>query len=80
MEVHVRKKFAIYIPRSVVRTLGLKEGDKLLMKIERGRIILEKIEDPFKLALSGDYFAFIDPKDIEMISMEEQDRYVKDTS
>ena len=76
----MRKKFAIYIPRSVVRTLGLKEGDKLLMKIERGRIILEKIEDPFKLALSGDYFASIDPKDIEMISMEEQDRYVKDTS
>ena len=76
----MRKKFAIYIPRSVVRTLGLKEGDKLLMKIERGRMILEKIEDPFKLALSGDYFASIDPKDIEMISMEEQDRYVKDTS
>jgi len=76
----VRKKFAIYIPRSVVRTLGLKEGDKLLMKIERGRIILEKIEDPFKLALSGDYFASVNPKDIEMISMEEQDRYVKDTS
>ena len=76
----MRKKFAIYIPRSVVRTLGLKEGDKLLMKIERGRIILEKIEDPFKLALSGDYFASVNPKDIEMISMEEQDRYVKDTS
>ncbi|RLF19389.1 MAG: hypothetical protein DRZ82_05800 [Thermoprotei archaeon] len=80
MEVHVRKKFAIYIPRSVVRTLELKVGDKLLMKVEKGRIILEKIEDPFKLALSGDYFASVDPKDIERISMEEQSSYVKDPS
>ncbi len=79
MEVHVRKKYAIYIPRSVVRVLGLKEGDKLLMKVENGKILLEKIEDPIKLALSEDYFASIDPKDIERVSIEEQERYVKDT-
>ncbi len=49
--VKVGKKGAIYIPKRIMKKLGIKEGDKALLKIRKNRIILEFIPDPFSLAL-----------------------------
>lgn len=45
----VGKKRAIYIPKHICEQLGVKENDKVLMKVEDGRLILEFI--PVSLAM-----------------------------
>lgn len=80
IEVYIRKKFAIYLPKTVVKALGLKEGDKMLLSISDNTLIMEKLQDPIELAIHGKKFASIAPKDVEAISLEEQKRGAKNTS
>ena len=47
----VSKKGAIYLPKQVVEQLNISEGDRVLMKIEGNRLVLEFIPDPLSLAL-----------------------------
>lgn len=72
MEVRVGKRYAIYLPKSVVEVLGLKEGERILLRVSDGYLILEPVKDPIQLALSGEKFASITPEEIEEISLEEQ--------
>ncbi len=75
VEVKVGKKYAIYLPKAVVEEVGLSEGDKVLIRVEDDKILLEPIRDPIKLALYGKKFASIKPEEIERISLEEQSKY-----
>ncbi len=77
IEVRVGKKYAIYLPKSVVEVAGIKEGDRLLLRASKNKIVLEKIEDPLELAISGEKFASIKPEEIEGISLEEQKKYTE---
>lgn len=79
VETRIGKKFAIYLPKSIVKALGLTEGEKILLKVAGNTIILETLKDPIQLALSGEKFASITPKQVETISLEEQESYVKDS-
>jgi len=79
-EVRVRKKYAIYLPRSVVRALKLREGDSLLLRVSGRKIIIEPIVDPIELAISEAKFTCLRPKDIESISLREQEKYSKNTN
>lgn len=47
----VGRRGAIYIPKHVMRMLDINEGDRVLMKIEDRRLILEFIPNPLTLAL-----------------------------
>ena len=47
----VGRRGAIYIPRDVMRVLDINEGDRVLMRVEDDRLILEFIPDPLSLAL-----------------------------
>ena len=47
----VGKKGAIYLPKHIMRTLGVKEGDRVLMRVEGDKLVLEFVPDPFSLAL-----------------------------
>ena len=47
----VGKKGAIYLPKHIMRTLGVREGDKVLMRVEGDKLVLEFVPDPFSLAL-----------------------------
>ncbi|HDI74735.1 MAG TPA: AbrB/MazE/SpoVT family DNA-binding domain-containing protein [Thermoprotei archaeon] len=49
--LRVGKKGAIYLPKSIMKTLGISEGDRVLVKVEKNRLILEFIPDPLSLAL-----------------------------
>jgi hypothetical protein len=56
----------------LVRALNLKEGGKVLLKLDGTRIVLESVQDPIELALHGKKFASTTPDKIEKISLEEQ--------
>ncbi|MBO3809972.1 MAG: AbrB/MazE/SpoVT family DNA-binding domain-containing protein [Candidatus Brockarchaeota archaeon] len=72
METRVGKKYAIYLPKAVAKAVGLKEGDRVMLRVTEESIILEVIRDPIELALTGKKFASVKPEEIEAISIEEQ--------
>ncbi|MBP1357268.1 MAG: AbrB/MazE/SpoVT family DNA-binding domain-containing protein [Sulfolobus sp.] len=79
-EVRVGKKLMIRIPKGIAEELGIKENDKLLLRvIGRDKIVLEVIRDPVWLALHGKKFASVTLEEIENISEEEQKR-IEDTN
>jgi len=47
----VGKKGAVYIPKRICEMLGIDEEDKVLMKVEGDKLILEFMPDPLSLAL-----------------------------
>jgi len=80
VETRIGKKYAIYLPRAIVKALNLKEGDKITLKVVGTTIVIESIKDPIELALSAEKFASIKPEEVEAISVEEQEKYVKNTT
>ena len=71
----IGKKFTLYIPKSVVDELGVKEGDKVRITVEGKKMVVEVIKDPIDLALHGRKFARISADEVERISLEEQSKY-----
>ncbi|MEM2394713.1 MAG: AbrB/MazE/SpoVT family DNA-binding domain-containing protein [Candidatus Bathyarchaeia archaeon] len=47
----VGKKGAIYIPKRICEQLGISEEDKVLMRVEGDKLVLEFIHDPLSLAI-----------------------------
>ncbi len=68
----VGKKGAIYLPKRIVEQLGIDEGDRVLMKVEGNKLILEFIPDPLSLALKVKKWAKTTVKEFEKESEEEQ--------
>ncbi len=77
LEVSARigKKFALYLPKSVVDLLKIKEGDRVRISVEGRKIVVEVVRDPIDLALHGKKFAKISAEEVERISLEEQSKY-----
>ena len=71
----IGKKFALYLPKSVVDLLRIKEGDRVKISVEGEKMIVEVIRDPIDLALHGKKFAKISADDVERISLEKQSKY-----
>lgn len=80
VETRVGKKHTVYLPKAVVEATGLKEGDKVLLRVMDGTVVVEPLMDPLELALSGGKYATIDPEQIEAISVGEQETRVKSSS
>ena len=76
-EARVGKKYAVYLPKAIVKAIGLREGGKVLLRVSGNTVILESLQDPIELALSGKKFASIRPEQVEAISLEEQARHAK---
>ncbi|MCD6381179.1 MAG: AbrB/MazE/SpoVT family DNA-binding domain-containing protein [Candidatus Odinarchaeota archaeon] len=74
-KVRISKKFTLYLPKAIVKAVGLKEGDFVRIKVEDSRIILELVQDPFDLALKGPKFAKTTFKEFERESEEMQDEF-----
>ncbi len=72
VEARVGKKYAIYLPKAVVEATGLKEGERVLLRVAGNTVVLESLQDPIELALSGKKFASIKPEQVEEISLGEQ--------
>jgi len=79
-EIKVGKKYALYLPMEVVKTLNLREGDRMLLSISEGRIILTPIRETLDIALRGEKFDSYTPEEIEAISLEEQGRRIRNST
>ena len=49
--LRIGKKGTIYIPKSILRDMNIKEGDPVIVRIENNKLVLEIIPDPLTLAL-----------------------------
>ncbi|MHC1600798.1 MAG: AbrB/MazE/SpoVT family DNA-binding domain-containing protein [Candidatus Nezhaarchaeales archaeon] len=76
----VGKKGAIYLPKRVLEALGLNEGGYVIVKIGKGRAILEVIPDPLLLAAFSKKWASTTVEDFERESMLEQERSHEDST
>ncbi len=72
-EVKVGKKGAIYLPSKIRNKLGIREGDKALIKVENNKVVIEFIPDPFSMALKVRKWAETTVEEFERESEEEQD-------
>lgn len=66
------KRGAIYLPKRILNQLNIQEGDKLLLKVENNRIILELVPDPLSLALKTKKWTKISVEEFEEDSEREQ--------
>jgi len=41
--VRLGRKYAIYLPKNIISSLNLKEGDKFILKVEGDQIILKPL-------------------------------------
>ncbi len=49
-EITIGKRFTIVVPKAIRGILGLREGQKAILRAEEGRIVLEPLpEDPYKV-------------------------------
>jgi bifunctional DNA-binding transcriptional regulator/antitoxin component of YhaV-PrlF toxin-antitoxin module len=72
IEAKVGKKYALYLPKAVVKALSLKEGGRVLLRVSGRTVTVESLQDPFELALHGKKFASITPDQVEAVSIGEQ--------
>ncbi len=77
LEARVGKKYAIYLPRAVVRAAGIKEGERVSFKVAEGKIAMEIIQNPLDLAIHGRKFASLSAKEAEETSVTEQAKYTE---
>ena len=69
----IGKRFAIYLPREIVRRLNLKEGDGVEIQILNKNLQIKTVPSPFSLALDGEKFTSITLEEMERIVEEEQE-------
>jgi len=79
-EVIIGKKFTVYLPKEIVKAMGFREGERIVLRVVGNTVIMEKVGDPIELAISGPKFASLKPKEIEAISNEEQRKYAEDSA
>jgi predicted DNA-binding antitoxin AbrB/MazE fold protein len=60
-----------------VKALNLAEGERVLLSVAGGTLVLESLQDPIQLALSGKKFASVTAKQVEEISLEQQRGHAK---
>jgi len=46
----------------VAKAVGLKEGDRVLLRVMDGSVVVEPLMDSLELGLHGDKYATIDPE------------------
>ena len=71
--VRVSRKGAVYLPRELMRLLGIGEGSELLVRVEGGRLVMTPLRDPLELALRGPKYARVRAEDVERWSEEWQE-------
>lgn len=75
----IGKKYAVYLPKSVVKAAGLQEKDRIEFKVVGSTVEMWVVRNPLELAISGSKFASLKPREIEEISLSEQARHAKNS-
>ncbi len=74
----VGKRSTLYPPKELMRRLGLKEGCKVVFRVEGDRLIVEKVKDPWMLALQTYKWAETTVEEFERESEELQDEFASE--
>lgn len=69
----VAKKYALYPPKSIIKQLGLREGQTVAYELTGRQLVVKPIEDPFELALKSKKWAKTSVREFEAESLREQD-------
>jgi len=73
VSVKVGRKYAVYLPKRVVETLDIKEGDKLVLVVRGDSIVLRKAVDFFEASLRTPKRLKLTPEEAEEASLEFQE-------
>ncbi len=73
----VGKRRTIVIPKEISERLGIEEGTRVKIYIEKGKIVIEPVKDAIWLSLHGEKFAEITLKELEEESVERQKEYLR---
>ena len=76
MEIRVGRKRTIVIPKAVAKVLGIDEGSRLVLEVKDDHIILRPLPDAVTLSLKGERIARVSLKELEAVSLEEQEKHV----
>lgn len=79
LEVRVGKKRTLVIPKSVAEALGIDEGSRLLIEVRSGYMIIKPLPDAIHLSLYGEKLSRITLKELEEVSVEEQEKSARET-
>jgi AbrB family looped-hinge helix DNA binding protein len=74
IETRVGRKRVIVIPKAVAEAVGLVEGQRVRVRAEGDRIVIEPVRDALWLALHGRKIGYIDAEEVEEESEREQER------
>ena len=77
VEAKIGKKFAVYLPKSVVEALDLKEGDRVLLMIKGDEVAIKKRGNFFKESLQRRKILKISPEEAEKASLEMQREFTE---
>ena len=58
----VGRKYTIYLPKSIVRELNIAEGDRVIITLEKGKIIIKPVK---KFLNKKQYWAKVSAEEIE---------------
>ncbi len=72
----VGKRRTLVIPKRMAEEVGLKEGDKVKLTLQDGKIIIEPSRDAIWLSIHGRKIAKVSLRDLEAESLEQQERYL----
>ena len=75
-KLRVGKKRAIYLPREVLDAVGLSVGDQVIVRAERGHIVIERAPDPFLLAVRRRMWSRTTVEEFEEESESEQEEWM----
>lgn len=68
----------MYPPKKLMKQLGLKEGYTIVFRVENNRLVVEKIKDPWTLALQTRKWAETTVEEFESESEELQEAYTSE--
>ena len=64
--IQVGKKYALYLPKKVMESLNIKEGDLLILEVKKNQIILK----PLKKLEIKEFWSEISPEEVEEVGEE----------
>ena len=72
VRVRVSRGNTIRIPKVISEAVGISEGDYVVLRVEGGRIVIERVGDAFEYALRVRKFAEVTFEEFERESEEAQ--------
>ncbi len=71
--VKVGRKYAVYLPRALVRRLGIREGDTLYIFVQGDSLVIRREVDFYEASLKARKRLRLSPEEVEEASREMQE-------